>query len=653
MICFLEMIKPSSILDVGVGNGKIGFIARDLLDVMLGERYRKQDWQTRIDGIELFAPYIQDHQKAIYDTIYIGDAHEIIDTLGNYDLIIAGDVLEHFEKEKAWQFLDKCAVRCNKYIILNLPLGEGWHQPDIYGNPHERHLSVWTYDELVPFVTEKELFFFQGVGEYGCFLIKKEDYLLYRQHQNDTPVRTAEANNTMDDIIRELQNNPDNAGAYYNLGVVFQSRGETDKALKCYGRAVSMDPTLAEAHYNMGTIVKEKGDLQRAVELFRTALQHKPDFFEACYNLANTLKESRLLEEAVQTYERALLINPLHTEAHNNLGVALHDRQQPEKAVDSFRQALHLDPAYAKAHWNLSLALLLDGKFNEGWREYEWRWKTGDIPCREYYRPLWDGTVEPGRTVLIHAEQGFGDTIQFIRYAPLVAAKGIRVIIECQPELTSLLSRVEGVHEVVAAGAQLPAFDFHCPLLSLPLLFDTTLDTIPSQVPYLYADPLSSEAWRSRLKSDGEGIKIGLAWSGRHPVTKSCPPEALASLMHPGSVILYCLQKGDDGLGIVLPERLSIIDHTTGLRDFSDTAALIENLDLVISVDTAVAHLAGAMGKAVWLLLPFEPDWRWLMGREDSPWYPTMKLFRQPSPGAWAPVISRIAGELDKILANR
>jgi len=307
----------------------------------------------------------------------------------------------------------------------------------------------------------------------------------------------------------------------------------------------------------------------------------------------------------------------------------------------------------------MSLALLLTGNFREGWREYEWRWETKYLISsrRTFPQRLWDGSDIKGLTILLHAEQGFGDTIQFIRYAPLVARRGAKIIFECPKELISLLRSVEGIEEVIVRGETLPEFNLHCPLLSLPLAFDTTLETIPAMIPYITNDPTYTEKWKNKIDWADSRFRIGLAWAGnpgfKQNRYRNCELENFLPLTQLPRVIFYSLQKGEEAKEAKHPPGgMKIIDLTEDIHDFSDTAAFIENIDLVISIDTAVTHLAGAMGRPVWTLLPFSPEWRWMLNREDSPWYPTMRLFRQSSHGDWESVISLVEKNLSELLEN-
>jgi len=301
--------------------------------------------------------------------------------------------------------------------------------------------------------------------------------------------------------------------------------------------------------------------------------------------------------------------------------------------------------------------LLVRGDFLQGWEEYEWRWKTKDaaFPERNFAQPQWDGSPLEGRTLLLHAEQGLGDAIQFIRYLPLVAQNGGNIVLECQPELQRLFQRMAPDLPVLAMGQALPAFDVHCPLMSLSRVFSTDLGNIPQTVPYLHADAAEAALWGERLAGLGSSLKVALVWAG-NPTNKndrkrSLKLASLAPLAEVPGVRFISLQKGDaTAEARTLPAGVALIDVAEDLKDFADTAALLANLDLVISVDTAVVHLAGAMGRPVWTLLPFAPDWRWLLGRADSPWYPTMRLFRQPAIGDWDAVIAEVREQLQLLV---
>jgi Tfp pilus assembly protein PilF len=426
-------------------------------------------------------------------------------------------------------------------------------------------------------------------------------------------------------ICREMLTvQPDNADICNNLGLILSRTGQLDEAIMYYKKAIRLDPTLVDAYYNLGIIFQDK-------------MQHS---------------------EAIAYYSKALRLDPVLIDAHYNMGIAFRDLMRINEAITCYQNAIQLDPNFATAHFNLSLALLLSGNFREGWEEFEWRWKIKELSQRRnFLQPQWNGANIPGKTLLLHAEDGFGDTIQFVRYAPLIAQHDTKVIVECQKELTSLIQNLDGVSQVVSYGDELPDFDFYCSLLRLPYVFRMTLENLPVRVSYIKPYPSLTEKWRERMKYDNSKFKIGLVWSGSAREGKlryrSCPFEFFSVLADLDNITFYSLQKQLlENESINIPGNMKFVNYMKEIDNFSDTAALIENLDFVISVDTAVAHLAGALGKQVWTLVSFPPDWRWMLDRKDSPWYPTMKLFRQPSQGEWQVVIDNIYNELYKKLAS-
>src|SRR5262249_19269542 len=436
---------------------------------------------------------------------------------------------------------------------------------------------------------------------------------------------------------------PDDSGAHINLGHILARQDKLDEAAASYEQALRLKPDDPEAHNNLGIVLGKLNRLDEAAARFRQALGLKPDHADAHNNLGSVLEKQDKLEEATACFHQALCLKPDYPGVHNNLGIVLWKQGRFEEAVASYGQALDFQPDYPEAHWNRGLAWLTMGRLEQGWRGYEWRWKCkefGSLP--PFQAPLWDGSPLDGRTILIHAEQGLGDTLQFVRYMPLVEQRGGRVILHCQPPLTRLLARSPGIERLLAHGDPLPEFDVHVPLLSLPGLFGTTLESVPAEVPYVEAEPQLVEAWRERLGSY-RGFKVGIVWQGnpdhrmdRYRSTRLTQFAPLARL--PGGH-LFSLQKGPGVEQLAaLTDPFPVTDLGSGLDDFRDTAAVLKNLDLVVSVDTSVAHLAGALGIPVWVALHFPAEWRWLMGREDSPWYPTMRLFRQTSPGQWEDV---------------
>jgi Flp pilus assembly protein TadD len=448
-----------------------------------------------------------------------------------------------------------------------------------------------------------------------------------------------------------------------NLGVVLESIGRFAEAESSLRAAIGLRPEYPGALSNLGQVLNQLGRPAEAEACLREALRQSPDLPNALNNLAIALSDQGRPAEAEQCLRQALRLAPGAPNALNNLGIALFDQGRREEAEASFREALSLQPDLADARNSLASMLLLDGRFKEGWEHYEWRWKTRELAptARGFTAPMWRGEPISGRTLMIYAEQGFGDTLQFCRYASMIEP-GATVVLEVQPPLAGLLASLPGSPRIVARGEPLPAFDLHCPLHSLPRLFGANLDTIPAAVPYLAADPARVAAWRGRL-ADLSGLRVGLVWAGDSradrprlsavDARRSTTLKALAPLADVSDVAFVSLQKGPPSAQAAHPPvGMSLTDVTAELSDFADTAALIENLDLVISVDTSVAHLAGALGKPVWLLNRYDTCWRWLLDRDDSPWYPTLRQFRQPSPGDWLSAIYSVREALSALAAG-
>lgn len=446
---------------------------------------------------------------------------------------------------------------------------------------------------------------------------------------------------------------PDSAEVHKNIGNVYVDMGELDKALDWYREALKRDSADAEIYYNMANAYRDRGEAETAAGYYRKSLELDARLVDAHYNLGNALRDLGRYDDAIAGYENALALKPQYFEAFNNMGVVFKEKGELEESIRYYEKALAIHPDVAETQWNLALVYLLAGRFEEGWKRYEWRWKKGDYSPykRSFPRPQWQGEEIAGKRVYLHAEQGYGDAIQFVRYAAPVAERGAEVIVEVPASLAGLFLSAEGVSRVVVRGGEIPEFDYHCPLLTLPMVFGTSLDTVPSRVPYLFSDPGLTNAWRQRLAEHGDGLRVGLVWSGnpehKNDRNRSLPFEQLMPLMQEQRTLFFSLQKGRESEDPVKwRERVRIIDYTEELRDFADTAALIMNLDLVVSVDTAVAHLAGALGREVWTLLPYAPDWRWMLKRTDSPWYPSMRLIRQPVPGDWGAVIGQVRSSI-------
>lgn len=452
---------------------------------------------------------------------------------------------------------------------------------------------------------------------------------------------------------------PGHADALHHLGLIAYSAGLLDEAAGHIGESLRRKPANAAAHANLALVHHARGDYEGALAECDTALRLQRQFPEAHYNRGNALRELGRLDDAIASYERALRLRPDFVGPLVNRARTLRDLGRFDAALAGNARALALAPDLAEAHLNQAMIHLLRGDFENGLPEFEWRWRDAQLAAarRDFPVPQWQGDIDPaGRTVLVHAEQGLGDTLQFARYTPLLASRGARVVLEVQPPLQNLLRSLPGGVEVIARGDALPPIDLHCPLLSLPLAFGTRPGSIPAPVGYVQADAARVSRWLARL-GPATGTRVGLVWSGNpdhnNDRNRSLPLAALTPLFRPGLEFVSlqpAIRPGDDKL---LQSGQLPLRHFGGeLEDFADTAALASCMDLVIAVDTAGAHLAGALGRPLWLLLPWLPDWRWLLDRDDSPWYPTARLFRQPRPGDWASVITAVARLLDGLIAR-
>jgi tetratricopeptide (TPR) repeat protein len=470
---------------------------------------------------------------------------------------------------------------------------------------------------------------------------------------------------------RALAIDPGCHEALLGRGLVLESLARWEAALGSYERALEIKPHFAATYVNRGAVLEALKQWQRALESYDRAIALEADNAGAHSNRGIVLAELGHLDAALASYDRAIALEPNFAEAYSNRGNLLTNLGQLDAAVASYDRAIAIKPDFAQAYENKAYALLLAGDFENGWICHEWRWEryfaSKEAERDKHARDLWLGR-EPlaGKTILLYSEQGLGDTIQFCRYVDAVAKLGATVILEVREPLVSLMSRLPGVSAVVRRDSPVPRFDFKCSLLSLPLAFKTTLSTIPGHVPYLSSDPEKLRLWGERL-GERRALRVGLVWSGgerpkgsRLPSInerRNIPLAKFAALAHP-AIQFYSLQKGQPaeselselkGGGWDGPE---LIDFTSSLEDFSDTAALVENLDLVISVDTSTAHLAGALGKPVWLLNRFDTCWRWMLNRTDSPWYPTLKLYRQDTAGNWDDVVRRVKTDLLRWVAS-
>jgi len=501
-------------------------------------------------------------------------------------------------------------------------------------------------------------------------------------------------------VTQAISLDPSVALYHANLGRIAKARGQLSEAISAYRQAISLEPDAsdvlsdlagalvevgqyqeslitsqqaldlhpnfpqaminqAEACFQLGRAAQEEGRTDDAETQYRKAISSNPDHVEAHTNLGNILRADGRLNEALECYAQALTIFPGQSQTHSNKGVALQETGRREDAITSYREAIRLDDNNAEARRNLSMALLKGGAFEEGWSEFEWRWKTPHFAAirRQWKKPQWAGERLSGRTVLVHAEQGFGDCFQMARYIPELKKRGGRVIVEAPDVLAEVLQTVGGIDEMITPGnPSLPNHDFHIPMMSLPGAFDTTFDNVPTPEGYLFAPRDAIERWQSKIPDTGKrktGSRVGIVWKGNpiHPRDSARSPglEAFRPLLDT-STTFYSLQKdggGEDIRAAGLTGQL--VDLEPELQTFSDTAAAIDQLDLIITPDTAVAHLAGAMGKPVWILLEHIGEWRWFEEREACPWYVSARVFRQESSGDWGNVVGRITAALENV----
>jgi tetratricopeptide (TPR) repeat protein len=480
-------------------------------------------------------------------------------------------------------------------------------------------------------------------------------------------------------VLRNIQNHPD---ALHVMGLIHHQRGNSHEAVFLISNAIENNPYVAVYYYNLGYILALSGEIDRAIEAYKESLSLKPDYAEAINNLGLILYDQDKIEESIILFQQAIRNKPGFTKAYYNLGKAFQAQGNPQVAIAAYDEVLKIFPDSPETRFNRSLSLLLTENFEEGWVEYEQRFRSLKVPakkCNKKDAHRWDGASFVGKRLLVVDEQGIGDTLQFIRYLPLVKELGGTIVFETIGSLMRLLENFQGINELWDRSSVARSdlnFDLYIPLMSLPGVFKTTLETIPAKVPYIFPDTTKDKYWRQRLNKGG--IKVGIVWAGKssadyrqsrmsglehlnlrwagRPASKFASKrlarlENFVPLTKIEGVQLYSLQKGNEAdQASTLSGSVNVINLCEESTDFSDVAAAMDNLDLIISVDTALAHLAGAIGKPVWVLIPFVPDWRWLLVREDSPWYPTMRLFRQSEKNEWEDVFQRVARELHALV---
>ena len=461
-------------------------------------------------------------------------------------------------------------------------------------------------------------------------------------------------------LVLEAIKADSNAPRYYNtFGVILAQTGRERAAIKAYRKAIELNNDYAQAYSNLGNSLQKQNNYAESIEHYTKAIELNPDYAEAHNNLASALYKLGDFKAAIKHCRKAIEINADYAEAYNTLAAALNMDKDYDEAIECYNKTIELAPDYAQAYYSRGMSYLRYGRFAKGWEDYQWRLKTdGTKILLRCDKPWWRGENFQGKTLLVQSEQGFGDSIQFVRYLPMVKDRGTKVILAEKPELIDLFRDLEGIDDLVSAGELEDGnvkYDLYVPLLNLPGIFNTTADNIPARIPYLSAKEPKVAHWRNKTAT--EAFKIGIAWAG-NPIhtndhNRSCALQNFTPLAEIDNVKLFSLQKGP-GIEQIKNWQgaTELIDLGQDFEDFTDTAAAIENMDLVISVDTSVLHLAGAMAKTAWALIPCNSDWRWMLNRQDSPWYPTITLLRQKQHGNWKELFHRVAHRVEKLITN-
>jgi len=446
------------------------------------------------------------------------------------------------------------------------------------------------------------------------------------------------------------------AKGYFDEAVEAQNSGDLEAAIAGYNRTLSLAPGYVSALNNLGVALRKERKLDAAIACYRRALERDPDNTQTLSNFGNALKDAGRHKESIEMFRRAMKLNPSDAGMVYNFGITLKDAGLIDESLDVLDQARELNPDLADIRWDIALAHLVKGDFENGWPAYESRWELSYTPNLRFPDQQWNGRKVKG-TIVMATEQGYGDAIQFVRYAPMVRKKCSRLVLECREGIEDLLGTVNGIDEVVTRGKKLPDFDAYVPLLSLPRVLKTKFTKISKDTPYLNVEQAKKAQCRELLRPLGNRFKVGIVWAGspthKNDHNRSLAFEHFLELLKVPGVALLSLQKGErvkELTGSGCGALVSNLDPA--IKDFTDTAAFVSELDLVIMCDSSVAHLASALGKPVWTLIPYAPDWRWLTGRDDSPWYPTMRLFRQSEPSRWDDVFENIVAALHKTVAE-
>lgn len=547
--------------------------------------------------------------------------------MNSLDLLVHGLLTQAFALYQSAR-LNDAAARCDAALKIAPACGEAWNLRGlIAGDAGRDEVALASFSEAIRINPA----FAHALINQGAVLRRLQ--------------RFAEAVACYD---RAIACEPGMALAHFNRGNALRDAGHLPEAFDAFRRAAELDPTDPDAFNNCGSILWKTGKYPESIGYFDKALRLAPQHVDACVNKASALERLGDIDQALALYDDLLARDPDLVVAIVNKGALLECRGDFQGALACFRRALAIDPDDPNANWNEALCLLKQGDYRQGWQKYEWRWKgPRKERVRRFAQPAWQGEELAGRTLLVYAEQGFGDTLQFCRYVPLLRQFGGKVVFEVQPELVSLVQAQPGMEPVFPLGASGADFDVQCPLLSLPFLFGTQVETIPATVPYLQVPPATAAKWQGRMACSRRK-RVGVVWrTTTEDRTRSMPVEQMAALFAARDIDFVVLQKElSDAEKSWLAAWENVHGCDADLVDFADTAALIGQLDSVISIDTAVAHLAGALGKELMILLPWVGEWRWLEDRVDSPWYPSARLFRQASAGDWGGVLGQVVQAL-------
>lgn len=466
----------------------------------------------------------------------------------------------------------------------------------------------------------------------------------------NTLVQTGRVEEAFRQYEQAVQLAPANPVYHANKGIACKILGRLSDAAAAYRQAVTLHPAYARAHFELGNVLADMGEIEAALTSFDAAIMLKPTFAEAFNSKALALGVLRRYDEALACLHNALSINPAYADAHNNKGFMLQQMGRYDEALACYNAAIAADPTHARYYSNKSMLLLMTGNFREGWELFEWRRKRKDIATFTFQSPAWDGKASlVGKTLLVQAEQGMGDYLQFCRYVTELQVRGAKVLLRVHPPLMKLLA---GLAPTISVEDEAPLHDLHCLIMSLPYLFGTDRDSVPAPIPYLQAEDTKLQQWKQRIGAP-QRKRVGLVWAGsklhKNDRNRSIALEKLEPVLTTTTVEFHALQKDIAANELELLRRNNVKVHAEHLQDFTDTAALITLMDVVLTVDTSAAHLAGALGKQTWIMLPFVPDFRWLLNRTDSPWYPTARLLRQQAEGEWEPVIEEVIRSLQAL----